>query len=50
MNYVCFSLLLMGGVSLMRATVKSTQTRTARGSFFLTGGSITLLFVLYVGY
>lgn len=49
-NYVCFSLLLMGGVSLMRATVKSKQTRTARGFLFLTGGSTTALFVFYVGY
>ena len=49
-NYLCFSLLLMGGISLMRATVKSRQTRAARGFLFLTGVSTTALFVLYVGY
>jgi len=49
-NYVFFSLLLVGGISLMRATVKSAQSRTTRGFLFLTGVSTTALFIFYVGY
>jgi hypothetical protein len=49
-NYIFFFLLFVGGISLMRGTVKSTQTATTRGFLFLTGVSTTLLLIFYIGY
>ena len=49
-NYIFFPLLFIGGIVLLNETVKSTQTRTARGFLFLTGISSTLLLVFYIGY
>ena len=49
-NYIFFSLLFIGGVVLLNGTVKSTQTRTARGFLFLTGISSTALLIFYIGY
>ena len=49
-NYVFFSLLFIGGIGLMNGTVKSTQTRTARGFLFLSGISTTLLLIFGIGY
>ena len=49
-NYIFFPLLFIGGIVLLNGTVKSTQTRTARGFLFLTGISSTLLLIFYIGY
>lgn len=49
-NYVFFSLLFIGGISLISGTVKSTQTGTTRGFLFLTAISTTLLLIFYIGY
>jgi len=49
-NYVFFSLLFIGGIGLMRVTIRSTQTRTTKGFLFLTGISTALLLVFYIGY
>jgi len=49
-NYVFFSLLFIGGIGLMRVTIKSTQTRTTKGFLFLTGITTALLLVFYIGY
>ena len=49
-NYIFFSLLFIGGIVLLNGTVKSTQTRTARGFLFLTGISSTLLLIFFIGY
>ena len=49
-NYIFFSLLFIGGIVLLNGTVKSTQTRTARGFLFLTGISTTLLLIFGIGY
>ena len=50
LNYIFFSLLFIGGIGLMNATVKSTQTRTARGFLFLSGISTALLLIFGIGY
>jgi len=49
-NYVFFSLLFIGGIGLMRVTIKSTQTGTTKGFLFLTGITTALLLVFYIGY
>ena len=49
-NYIFFSLLFIGGIGLMKETVKSTQTLAARGFLFLTGICTTLLFLSGIGY
>jgi hypothetical protein len=49
-NYIFFSLLFIEGIVLLKGTVKSTQTRTARGFLFVTGISTTLLFIFGIGY
>lgn len=49
-NYIFFSLLLIGGIVLIRVTVKSEATGMTKGILFLTGISTTLLFIFYIGY
>jgi len=49
-NYIFFSLLFIGGIVLIRVTVKSEATGITKGILFLTGISATLLFILYIGY
>jgi hypothetical protein len=49
-NYVLFSLLFIGGIGLIGATVKSEATGMTKGIVLLTGISATLLFVFYVAY
>jgi hypothetical protein len=50
LNYIFFSLLLVGGIAVLSGTVRSTQTGTTRGFLFLTGISAALLFLFYIGY
>ncbi len=47
-NYIFFSLLFIGGIVLIRVTVKSEAMTKA--FLFLTGISTTLLFIFYIGY
>ena len=49
-NYIFFSLLFIGGIVLIRVTVKSEASRLTQGILFLTGISATLLFIFYIGY
>ena len=49
-NYIFFSLLFIGGIVLIRVTVKSEATGMTKGILFLTGISTTLLFIFYIGY
>ncbi len=49
-NFIFFSLLFIGGIVLIRATVKSRATGMTRGFLFLTGLSTTLLLVFFIGY
>ena len=49
-NYIFFSLLLIGGIVLINVTVKSEATGMTRGIVLLTGISTTLLFIFYVAY
>ena len=49
-NYIFFSLLFIGGIVLIRVTVKSEATGITKGILFLTGISTTLLFIFYIGY
>ena len=49
-NYIFFSLLFIGGIVLIRVTVKSETTGITKGTLFLTGISTTLLFIFYFGY
>ena len=49
-NYIFFSLLFVGGIVLLRGTVRSKQTGRTKGFLFLTGISTTLLFAFYIGY
>ena len=50
LNYIFFSLLFVGGIVIMRATVKSKATRMTQGFLFLTGISTILLAIFFVGY
>jgi hypothetical protein len=49
-NYIFFSLLFIGGIVLIRVTIKSEAAGMTRGILFLTGISTTLLFIFYIGY
>ena len=49
-NYIFFFLLFIGGIVLIRVTVKSEATGMTKGILFLTGISTTLLFIFYIGY
>ena len=49
-NYIFFSLLLIGGIVLIKVTVKSEAKGITKGILFLTGISATLLFIFYIGY
>ena len=49
-NYMFFSLLFIGGIVLIRVTVRSEATGITKGILFLTGASTTLLFIFYIGY
>ena len=49
-NYIFFSLLFIGGIVLIRVTVKSEATGMTKGILFLTGISTTVLFIFYIGY
>ena len=49
-NYIFFSLLFIGGIVLIRVTVKSEASGMTKGILFLTGISTTLLFIFYIGY
>jgi hypothetical protein len=49
-NYIFFSLLFIGGIVLIRVTLKSEATEMTKGILFLTGISTTLLFIFYIGY
>ena len=49
-NYILFALLFIGGIVLIKLTVKSEATGMTRGVLFLTGVSTTLLFISYVAY
>ena len=50
LNYILFFLLFIGGIVLMRVTVKSKATGMTRGFLFLTGISTTLLLIFFIGY
>ena len=49
-NYIFFLLLFIGGIILIRATVKSEATGITKWILFLTGISTTLLFISYISY
>ena len=49
-NYIFFSLLFLGGIVLIRVTVKSKATGMLRGFLFLTGISSILLLIFFLGY
>ncbi len=49
-NYLFFSLLLIGGIILIRVTAKADVTGMTKGILFLTGISTTLLTIFYIGY
>ena len=49
-NYIFFSLLFLGGIVLIRVTVKSKATGMLRPFLFLTGISSILLFVFFLVY
>lgn len=49
-NYILFSLLFIGGIVLIRVTVKSEVTEMTKGILFLTGISTTLLFIFGIVY
>lgn len=49
-NYIFFLLLFIGGIHLIRVTVKSEITGLTKGILFLTAISTTLLFIAYIGY
>ena len=49
-NYIFFSLLLIGGIVLISVTLKSEATGVTRGALFLTGISTTMLFILGAAY
>jgi len=49
-NYIFFFLLFIGGIVLIRVTIKSEATGMTKGILFLTGISTTLLFIFYIGY
>jgi len=49
-NYIFFSLLFIGGIFLMRLTVKSKATGMTRAALFLTGTSSTLLLIFFIAY
>ncbi len=49
-NYIFFSLLFIGGIVLIRVTVKTRATGMTKGVLFLTGVSTTLLLIFFIGY
>ena len=49
-NYIFFFLLFMGGIVLIRVTVRSKATGMTRGFLFLTGIATTLLLIFGIGY
>ena len=49
-NYIFFSLLFIGGIVLIRVTVKSVASGMTEGILVLTGISTTLLFIFYIWY
>ena len=49
-NYIFFSLLLIGGIVLIRVTVRSEATGMTKWILFMTGISTTLLFIFFIGY
>jgi len=48
-NYIFFFLLFIGGIGLVRVTIKSTQTGPTRGFLFLTATAATLLLIFFIG-
>jgi len=50
LNLIFFSLLALGGIVLIRVTVKSKATGMLRGFLFLTGISSLLLLIFFLGY
>lgn len=49
-NHILFSLLFIGGIVLIRVTVRSEATGMTRGFVFLTGIATTLLLIFGIGY
>ena len=49
-NYIFFSLLFIGGIVLIRVTVKLDATAMTKRVLVLTGTSTTLLFIFYICY
>ena len=49
-SYIFFSLLLVGGIVLIKVTVKAEVSVITKGILFLIGISTTLLFIFYVSY
>ena len=49
-NYIFFTLLLIGGIVLISVALKSDATGMTRGTLILTGISTTILFILFVAY
>ncbi len=49
-NYIFFPLLFLGGIVLIRVTVKSKAPGMLRGFLFLTGISSILLLIFFLGY
>ena len=49
-NYIFFFLLFIGGIVMIRVTVKSEATGMTKWILFMTGISTTLLFIFFVAY
>lgn len=49
-NYIFFFLLFIGGIVLIRVTIKTDLKGITKGILFLTGISTILLFIFYIGY
>jgi hypothetical protein len=49
-NFIFFFLLFIGGIALIRVTVKSEGMGMTKWILFLTGISTTLLFIFFTGY
>ena len=49
-NYIFFSLLFIGGIVLIRVTIKSGVTGMKQGILIMTGITTALLFIFYIPY
>jgi len=49
-NYIFFALLFIGGIVLIKVTVKSEATGMTKWTLFMTGISTILLFIFFIAY